>query len=48
MTVHVIRPDAELGPLRGDDAIDVTDIIPDFQLTVADVLARVRPARRRG
>jgi Uma2 family endonuclease len=47
MTVHVIRPGAELGPLREDDAIDITDILPDFRLTVADVLARVGPARRR-
>jgi len=46
--VHVIRPGTELGPLHEGDAIDITDILSDFQLTVADVLARVRPTRRRG
>ena len=46
MTVHVIRPGAELGPLREGDAIDVTDVLPDFHITAADILARVGPARR--
>ena len=45
--VHVLRTDREIGPLREGDAIDITDVLPDFQLTVADVLARVRPSRRR-
>jgi Uma2 family endonuclease len=46
MAVHIIRPGVELGPLREGDPIDLTDIIPNFQLSVADVLARVRPGRR--
>jgi Uma2 family endonuclease len=45
--VYVLRADHELGPLREGDVIDITDVLPDFQLTVADVLARARPARRR-
>ena len=42
---YTIDPQGLIG-LPGD-AIDITDVLPDFQLTVADVLARVRPSRRR-
>jgi Uma2 family endonuclease len=45
--VHVVRPNAEVGPLREGDSVDMTDVIPDFRLTVSDILARIRPARRR-
>ena len=45
--VHVLRPDAEIGPLREGDIVDMTEVIPDFRLPVSDILARIRPARRR-
>lgn len=45
--VHVVRPDAEVGPLREGDLVDMTDVIPDFRLPVSDILARIRPGRRR-
>jgi hypothetical protein len=46
MAVHVIRPGVELGPLRAGEAIDISDILPDLPLTVADVRARARTTRR--
>jgi Uma2 family endonuclease len=45
--VHVIRPDSEIGPLRDGETVDMTDVIPDFRLAVTDILARIRPGRRR-
>jgi Uma2 family endonuclease len=47
-TVHLIRANAEVGPLHEGDAIDVTDVLPGFQMTVSNIFARIRPARRRG
>lgn len=48
--VYVLRADGEVGPLREGDAIDVTDILPGFQMNVSDLFARIRshPSRRRG
>jgi hypothetical protein len=47
-TVHVIRADSEVGPLHEGDAIDITDVLPGFALTVSDLFARIRahPSRR--
>jgi Uma2 family endonuclease len=46
--VHVIRASGEVGPLREGDAIDITDVLPGFELTVSDLFARIRarPSRR--
>lgn len=45
MAVYVIRAGTELGPLRDDAVIDITDILPDLHLTAAHILARVGPVR---
>jgi Uma2 family endonuclease len=47
-TVYVLRPGGEVGPLREGDAIDITDVLPGFELHVSDLFARIRarPARR--
>lgn len=47
-TVHVLRADAEVGPLRENDMIDVTDVLPAFELTVSELFSRIRarPPRR--
>jgi len=47
-SVYVLRPGDEIGPLREGDAIDITDVLPGFKLTVRDLFARIRarPARR--
>jgi Uma2 family endonuclease len=47
-TVHVLRADGEIGPLGEGDAIDVTDVLPGFELTVSDLFSRIRarPTRR--
>ena len=46
-TVHVIRTDRAVGPLREGEEVDITDVLPEFRLTVSDLIARIRPARRR-
>jgi Uma2 family endonuclease len=46
-SVFVIRTDGEVGPLREGDTINVGDVLPGFQIAVTDVLARIRPRRRR-
>jgi Uma2 family endonuclease len=45
---YVIRAGREIGPLVEGDAIDLTDVLPDFPLTVSDLFARIRarPPRR--
>ena len=48
-TVHILRADREVGPLREGDAIDITDVLPGFELTVSHLFSRIRarPARNR-
>jgi Uma2 family endonuclease len=46
-TVYVVRTGREVVPLQEGDAIDVTDVLPGFQLFVTDLLAQARPGRRR-
>jgi Uma2 family endonuclease len=48
-TVHVLRASGEVGPLRDSDPIDITDVLPGFELTVSDLFSRIRarPTRRR-
>jgi Uma2 family endonuclease len=47
-TVHVLRAGSEIGPLREGDAIDVTVVLPGFEMTVSDLFSRIRarPPRR--
>lgn len=45
--VHIFRADGEIGPLREGDAVDITDVLPGFELTVSDLLARIHPSRSR-
>ena len=47
--VYILRPDHEVGPLREGDSIDVTDVLPGFEVTVSGLFARIRarPSRRR-
>jgi Uma2 family endonuclease len=47
-TVHLIRAITEVGPLHEGDTVDITDVLPKFELTVSDLFARIRPGRRRG
>jgi Uma2 family endonuclease len=46
--VHVIRAGHEIGPLREGDAIDITDVLPGFEMSVSDLFSRIRarPPRR--
>jgi Uma2 family endonuclease len=39
LTVLLFRPDAVPRPLRGDDAIDVADVLPGFELRVSELFA---------
>ena len=47
--VYVLRADGEVGPLREGDTVEVTDVLPGFELSVSDLFSRIRarPARRR-
>ena len=47
--VYVLRAGGEVGPLREDDAIDITDVLPGFESTVDDLFLsiRARPDRTR-
>src|SRR4051812_11624772 len=40
ISVYVLRPGGEVGPLREGDAIDITDVLPGFKLSVSDLFAR--------
>ncbi|OLE71345.1 MAG: hypothetical protein AUI36_02725 [Cyanobacteria bacterium 13_1_40CM_2_61_4] len=39
LTVLLFRPNAVPQPLRGDDAIDVADVLPGFELRAAELFA---------
>ena len=41
-TVTAFRPGATIGPLRGDDRIDLSEVIPGFTIVVADLFASLR------
>ncbi len=41
-TVHVFRPDGELGPLAGDDLVDLGDVIPGCAFSVNELFASLR------
>ena len=47
-TVHLVRDSGVVGPLELNDAIDVTDVLPAFELTVAELFEQMsaRPPRR--
>jgi Uma2 family endonuclease len=45
--VYVIRAGHEVGPLHEGDVVDITDVLSGFQLFVTDLVAQVRPGRRR-
>jgi Uma2 family endonuclease len=47
--VFVLRASSEVGPLREGEAIDVTDVLPGFEMSVSDLFSRIRarPPRRR-
>jgi Uma2 family endonuclease len=40
---YLLRADREVGPLIEGNAIDLSDVLPEFPLTVSDLMARVRP-----
>jgi Uma2 family endonuclease len=44
-TVRTVRASGEMGPLRGADAIDITDVVPGFEMSVNDlfICLRARP-----
>jgi Uma2 family endonuclease len=42
LTVLSFRPGAVPRPLRGDDAIDLSDLLPDFELTVSALFGVLR------
>jgi Uma2 family endonuclease len=46
--VFVIRANSEVGPLREGDDIDITDVLPGFQMRVSDLFSRIkaRPPKR--
>jgi Uma2 family endonuclease len=46
-TIHIIRADREVGPLREGETIDLEDVLSGFQLGVTDLFARIRPGRHR-
>ena len=48
MAVHVVRPSGAVGPLSDDDAVDISDIVPGFDLHAIDLLSRVGPGFQRG
>jgi Uma2 family endonuclease len=41
-SIYVLRAEGEVGPLRDGDTIDITDVLPGFELTASDLFARVR------
>ena len=41
-SVYVVRASGEVGPLRAGDTIDLTDILPGFQLPISDLFNRLR------
>jgi Uma2 family endonuclease len=45
--VYLVRPGGQAGPLHAGDTIDLTDIVPGFQLPITDLFAqmRARPPR---
>jgi Uma2 family endonuclease len=47
--VYVLRAGHDLGPLVAGDPIDLTDVLPGFELMVSDLFDRIRarPSRRR-
>ena len=46
-TVFVFRPGQQPLTLRGADRIDLSDVLPAFDLTVDGLFAMIRPARPR-
>ncbi len=44
-TVQVFRPNGELGPLSGDDVVDLSDVIAGCVFTVNELFAALRPRR---
>ena len=47
-TVYLVRPNGTAGPLETSDTIDITDVLPDFEMTVAELFDQMsaRPPRR--
>ena len=43
-TVFLVRPGGTTQALRGDDPIDLADVLPTFRLTPAELFASLRPA----
>lgn len=41
-TVEVFRPDSRTGPLHNADRIDLDDVLPGFQLTVAELFESLK------
>ena len=48
-SIFVLRADGELGPLRGEDVVDLGDVLPGFSFIVRELFAaidvRPRPTR---
>ena len=44
-TVRLFRRDGERGPLRGDDVVDVSDVVVGCAFTVNELFAALRPRR---
>jgi Uma2 family endonuclease len=40
--VFVLRANGEVGPLREGDDIDITDVLPGFQMRVSDLFSRIK------
>jgi Uma2 family endonuclease len=45
-TIHIIRPDGEIGPLRDGDSVDLSDVFEGFELPASEIFAHARPGRR--
>jgi Uma2 family endonuclease len=47
-SVFVLRANGEVGPLQEGDDIDITDVLPGFQMRVSDLFSRIkaRPPKR--
>lgn len=41
-SVYLVRASGQVGPLRAGDTIDLSDILPGFQLPITHLFARLR------